>query len=119
MKSLNLRWPAAALLVAMSGGCAVSDGGYGYDGGYGNNVGIGAGYYQPFDGNYGGWEPGYNVGPFRGGERRGGDVDRRGGQPPQRAFRSAPASHPMPSIPAHGGDGARGGGGHADEGHWR
>ena len=114
MKTLNLRWPIAALLIALSGGCAVSDGGYGYNGGYdsgyGNNVGIGVGYYAPFGGDYGGWGPGYNVAPFRGGDHRGGGFDRRGGQSPQHAFRSAPASHSMPSIPSRGGGGGRGGG---------
>lgn len=109
MKSLNLRWPVAVLLIAISGGCAVSDGGYGYDGGYGSNVGIGVGYYEPFGGDYGGWGPGYNVAPFRGGDHRDGGFDRRGGQSPQHAFRSAPASHSMPSIPSRGG-GGRGGG---------
>lgn len=110
MKPFNLRLPVAVLLIAISSGCAVGDGGYGYDGGYSSNVGIGVGYYEPFGGDYGGWGAGYNVGPFRGGDRRTGGFDRRGGQSPQHAFRSAPASHSMPSIPSRGGGGRSGGG---------
>jgi hypothetical protein len=91
-----LRWLAIAFVIGLftvlSPGCAVYGGGYGYDGG----VGIGLDYYEPY-GAYGGWGPGYYVGPFRDGAHR---LDRGGGHPPPHAYRSAPASHPMPSIPS-------------------
>ena len=57
-------------------------------GGYGGDVGYVGGVYVPGGYDYGGWGPGYRVGPPRGGDRGGG--------------RSAP------SIP----HGARGGGVH-------
>ncbi|MFJ2990839.1 hypothetical protein ACIPF8_23540 [Collimonas sp. NPDC087041] len=94
------------IFAALTAGCAVSDGGYGGYG-YSGGVGVGLDYYEPFGGDYGGWGPGYQVGPFRGGgDHRGG-----GGRGGQHAFRSAPASHSMPSIPSRGGGG--GGGGHS------
>jgi hypothetical protein len=60
--------------------------------GYDGDVGVGyvGGYYEPGGYEYGGWGPGYRVGPPRGRIDRGGG---RGG---------------APSIP----HGARGGGGH-------
>jgi hypothetical protein len=81
----------AAVLVA---GCVVG-GGYGYDG----DVGLGVDYYEPYGGVYGGWGPGYNVAPFRGGDHRA-----VGGA---HAFRPAPAGRAIPSIPS----GGRSGGG--------
>jgi len=92
-----LRWSALACvigLVAVLVGCVVGGGGYVYDGGA-----IGADYYEPYGAIYGAWGPGFNVAPFRGGDRRS-----AGGA---HAFRSAPASRPMPSIPS----GARSGSG--------
>lgn len=89
-----LRWSATALVIGLftvlSSGCVVPDGGYGYGGG----VAVGVDYYEPYGANYGGWGPGYQVGPFRGGGHPAG----HGGS---HAYRSAPASHPMPSIPSH------------------
>jgi len=71
--------------------------GYGYDGGGG--YGYSADYYEPYGAVYGEWGPGYAVGPYRdGGGRRG---HAYGGH----AYRSAPASRSMPSIPS----GSRGG----------
>src|SRR5665647_1011952 len=110
---LLLRWSAIAFVIGlftlMSSGCVATGGGYGYDGG----VGIGLDYYEPYGAFYGGWGPSYRVGPFRdgghrpdrdGGHRpdRGGGhrPDRGGGQTTPHAYRSAPASHPMPSIPS-------------------
>jgi squid-like protein/heterogeneous nuclear ribonucleoprotein A1/A3 len=81
-------------LLLLPGACAV-EGGYGYD-----DVGLGVGYYEPFGFDYGGWGPGYRVGPPRGGEGRG-----RGGA--GRGYRAAPEGRAMPSIPS----GARSGGG--------
>jgi hypothetical protein len=75
------------LVVSALGGCAVN--GAGYDG----DVGVSVGYYEPFGYDYGGWGPGYNVGPGHGGERR----------PEQAAgghnFRPAASSRRTPSIP--------------------
>jgi hypothetical protein len=67
--------------------CAV-----GVDGSVG--VGYVGGYYEPFGYDYGGWGPGYAVGPYRGG--RGVFYRDRGHAP---AFRPAPGGRSMPSIP--------------------
>jgi hypothetical protein len=105
---MRLRWTAAApvvaLAVALASGCVVTDGGYGY-----GDAAYGVGYYQPAGIAYGGWGPGYDVAPFR----RGYPV-RYGGHPPSHAYRAAPASRAMPSIPMGarpGGGGGHGGGG--------
>lgn len=99
MNSLLLRWSAIAFVIGLfailSSGCAVYGGGYGYDGSVG--VGIGLDYYEPYGVEYGGWGPGYRVGPSRDGDHR---PDRGGGPLPPHAYRSAPASHSMPSIPS-------------------
>lgn len=65
---------AALLLVATMSGCAV--GGVGYDG----DVYVG-GFYDAPGVLYGGWGPGYRVGPprGRGGFARGGPAVRGGG----------------------------------------
>jgi len=68
-------------------GCVVAGGGYDGDGG----AAYVGGYYEPSGYVYGGWSPGYHVGPPRGGER-----------PPEGSShhdRSGPSSHPAPSIP--------------------
>jgi hypothetical protein len=78
---------AAALVLMLLNACAVT--GVGVDGSVG--VGYDAGYYEPWGYDYGGWGPGYRVGPGRGG-------DRRSDHPPH-GYRPAPASHPTPSIP--------------------
>ena len=98
MNSLLLRWSAIAIVIGLftvlSSGCVVTGGGYGYDDG----VGIGLGYYEPYGAVYGGWGPGYRVGPIRGGDHR---PDRGGGHPSPHTYRPAPASHSVPSIPSH------------------
>jgi hypothetical protein len=90
--------PAGAIVFAvLLSGCVV---GGGYGGGYDGDVGVGVGvdYYEPAGVVYGGWGPGYHVGPYRGGER-GRDVGHaRGGG--SHAYRAAPASHSIPSIPS-------------------
>ena len=108
MKILFLRWSVRAFVVGtltiLSAGCILSDGGYGYDGG-----GYGASYYeQPYGADYGGWGPGYHVAPFRGGDHLRTDG---GGRASGHAYRSAPASRSMPSLPAHSRS-VGGGGGH-------
>ena len=118
MNVLLLRWAASALVIGLftvlSTGCVVTGGGYGYDGG----AGIGLDYYEPYGADYGGWGPGYHVAPFRDVDHR---PDRGGGRPAPHAYRAAPASHSIPSIPSRsggsrsGGGGGRGGGG--DGGH--
>ena len=95
--------------AAMLGGCVAA----GYDNGYDNgDVGVGVsyvgGFYDPCCYGYGGWGPGYRVGPPHGHDGHGFD---HGGHAPGR---------PAPSIPhaARGGGGdAHGGGGHAGGGH--
>lgn len=111
MNILLIRWSVRAFVVGtltvLSAGCILSDGGYGYDDG-----GYGAAYYeQPYGADYGGWGPGYYVAPFRGGHHRPPDG---GVHASAHAYRSAPASRSMPSLPSHGGGGSggsRGGGG--------
>jgi hypothetical protein len=59
-------------------------------------VGYVGGYYEPYGYEYGGWGPGYHVGPWRGGghpDYHGGG----GGHAP--AYRPAPAGRSAPSIP--------------------
>ena len=102
MSAASLRWPAMALAVglfaALPSGCVVpGDGGYGMD------------YYEPYGVDYGGWGSGYYVAPYGRGDPHAG----RGGGGGQHAYRAAPASHSMPSIPSGGrSGGGRGGGGH-------
>ena len=78
----ELLWSAFAfgvvLLTAMSSGCAVAGGGYGYD----------AEYYQRAGYNYGGWGPQYTVAPVRVEVREDGHHDEHGG------------GRPVPSIPS-------------------
>lgn len=97
INSRSLRIAGLAVLVAGGiYGCVAT--GVGYDGNV--DVGVSAGFYEPYGYAYGGWGPGYYVGPGRGGERRGA---------PGRThnYRPAPASRPSPSLPSH----SRGGGG--------
>jgi hypothetical protein len=84
---------AAALLTVLQG-CVVGGGGY-YDDGA--EVSYGADFYEPYGYDYGGWGPGYRVGPFRGGDHR---PDRGGGRGAP-AYRPAAPSRSMPSIPSH------------------
>jgi len=90
---------AAGTLCGAFSGCVVGPGNGYVDGG-----GVGIDYYEPVGVVYGGWGPGYAVGPDRGGGRG------PGGAGP-RAYRSAPAGRGVPSIPAGHGGGSRGGGG--------
>ncbi len=90
-------------------GCVAPYPGEGY--GYGN-VPVGAGYYERYGFDYGGWGPGYYVGP---GPRGGNRFFARGGG--QHAFRGPPAGRGMPSLPRGGrGGGRAGGGGHGGGG---
>jgi len=97
--SAHTSWRAAVLggigLLILTA-CAVTgvdvDGSVGYD----------AGYYEPYGYDYGGWGPGYIVGPGRGGDRRGGGPHPGGAG---HAYRPAPSFRPTPSIPG----GSRGG----------
>ncbi len=90
---------ALGLVTVLLPGCVAGDGGYGD---------YAVGYYEPYGGDYGGWGPGYQVGPFRDGNHHEGGG---GGRSAPHAYRSAPASHAMPSIPS-GGRGRGGGPGH-------
>ncbi len=86
------------VITVMSSGCAVTGGGYGHE--------YEAGYYQSYGTDYGGWGPGYNVGPVRDGDHGrdrggGGRPPQHGGnEPAQHAKTPVPASRPVPSIPS-------------------
>ncbi len=83
-------WAAAGLgVLALTALSACEVAGVGVDGTV--EVGYVGGYYEPYGYEYGGWGPGYRVGPYRAGARR---IDH-----PSRPFRAAPPSRPMPSIP--------------------
>lgn len=110
MSDALLRWAATGtaigLAAILSYGCVVAEGGYGGGPAYGLD------YYEPYGIYYGGWGPGYEVAPFRPGERH---PEMHGGGPSPHAYRPAPASRAMPSIPTAprpGGGGRGGGGGH-------
>ncbi len=88
---------AVGTMAALLAGCLVAtDDGYDYydDGGY----------YEPYGVFYGSWGPGYDVAPFRyhGGEHHEHRPFEGGGHAPAHAYRSAPASRPMPSLPSAG-----------------
>ena len=97
MKRALLPALAAALgiaLLTLLPGCVADGGGAYYEGG-GVDVTYGADFYEPWGYEYGGWGPGYWVGPARGGHRR---PDWGGRGPP--AYHPAAPSRPMPSIPS-------------------
>ena len=98
MTHLRARGAVIALLIGLNtfllASCAVTDGGYAYS----TDVRIGLDYYDPWFGDYGGWGPGYRVGPPRQITPR---PDFDGGRPPHRGgYRPAPGAHPIPSIPS-------------------
>jgi hypothetical protein len=87
MSNSTQRWMMRALgLLLFAGLCACLTGGGGYIGGV----------YEPNGYDYGGWGGRYEVGPPRGYERR-----------PERsqahAYRAAPQTRPIPSIPTRHG----------------
>jgi hypothetical protein len=89
-------------------GCVAGGGGY-----YGGTPGYGLDYYGAYGFDYGVWGPGYEVAPFyreREHEHDRGWVE-HGGQQAPHAFRAAPASRPIPSIPSAPRGGGYGGGG--------
>src|SRR5271167_2011039 len=102
MTASFLRRSALASLIGLaavlSSGCVATGGGYGY----GDGVGIGVDYYEPYGAVYGGWAPSYHVAPVRDGYHR---PDSGSGHPAQHAYRSAPASHSVPSIPSRSSSG--------------
>jgi hypothetical protein len=103
VKIILLRWSALAFvgltLTVVLSGCILPGGGYGY----------GGEYYEPYGVDYGGWGPDYRVAPFRGGDHHPGG---EGGHGSAHAYRAAPASHSMPSIPSSSrSGGSRSGGG--------
>jgi len=83
---------ALVLATVLATGCVVGGGGGGR---YDDTVGVsyGVGFYEPYGYDYGGWGPGYRVGPPRGGDHR---RDR-----PSRPYHVPEPSHRTPSIPTH------------------
>jgi hypothetical protein len=80
------------LFVALAIGCVVRDGGYG-----GLDVVGGPDYYEPYGADYGGWGPGYQVGPVRGDDHRHGTSEGRASS--AHTFRVPSGSRSAPSIP--------------------
>ena len=103
LRSLTLAFVVCTATVLLSGCIGLNGGGY-YDDGF-----IGPGYYEPSGVVYGGWESGYHVAPYRGGDHRDNRPTSGGGHASSRAYRSAPASHSAPSIPSQ----PRSGGSHS------
>lgn len=90
-------WAASALGIAVLtslSGCVVPGGGYERSAG----VVYGVSYYEPSGPNYDRWAPGYKFGPPRRGDPH---ADRAHYEASPRAYRPAPPSRPMPSIPTH------------------
>ncbi len=81
----------ACMLTVLLPGC-VSTGGVYYEGGD---------YYEPYGYDYGGWGPDFYVVPFHG-EHHDRYEHHRAAEDghKERAYRSAPASRPIPSIPS-------------------
>lgn len=77
----------ALLLPLATAGCVTP--GVTYGGGYG------VGYYQPSGVVYGGWGPGYALGPVRSGRTY--TVPRN---PPHVVYRPVPSTRPIPTIPS-------------------
>ena len=102
LRRLELAIVGLTFTVILSG-CVVAGGGYGYD----DSVEVGVGYYEPYGVYYGGWGPGYEVAPFHGGDHRRFHEE---GHAPAHAYRSAPASRFIPSIPSRSRSGGRSGG---------
>jgi hypothetical protein len=76
------RWRVSTLVLLLTALCACLVPGGGYV----------SGVYEPSGYDYGGWGPGYYVGPARRGERR-------AEAPSPHAYRPAPRSRPAPPIP--------------------
>ncbi len=93
LRCLALPFVICALTCLLSG-CVVTGGGY-YDSGD-----IGAAYYEPSGVYYGGWGPGYHVAPYRSSDHGDHHQTSGGGHEYTRAYRPAPPSHAVPSIPS-------------------
>jgi hypothetical protein len=78
------------LLTVLTFGCVDPDEGNGYGGG------MGLDYYEPAGYVFGGWNPGYFVGPTRGGNQ----VPVPTSSPAPHTYKDALASRPLPSIPS-------------------
>ena len=90
------RWSnrsVSLMLFAALSGCVVTGAGYDADVGFSEDVGISfiQGVFQPYDYDYGGWVPGYHVGPPHRGEPR------HEGSPHEDDRGPRQSSHPEPS----------------------
>lgn len=103
---LGRGWLIMGVACLAAAGCVVAGGG----GGYGYDGGLPGEYYQPAGFAYGGWGPGYNVGPYHGGGHYAGGYAGHGGH----YYRPASGGgRGMPGLPAGGhSGGGHGGGGH-------
>lgn len=81
------------LLALLCNGCVVP--GDRYNSG---RISYGVDFYEPYGQDYGGWGPGYMVGPPRNGDRH---FTTRHFSPSPHAYRPAPLSRPLPSLPTH------------------
>jgi hypothetical protein len=94
--SIVLRLGAASavgvVLLTFVSACVVPGEGYERSSG----VAYGVNYYEPSGHAYGGWPPGYKVAPPRGGDPH---AEHARYEPPPQAYRPAPSSRQLPSIP--------------------
>jgi len=95
MNNLFQRWIRCVggilLLTLLCGACVVPGDRY-----VSGSVSYGVDFYEPYGRDYGGWGPGYLVGPPRTGDRH---FDARHESPTRHSYRPAPRTRPMPSIP--------------------
>jgi hypothetical protein len=100
MKITFRRWSTGALaagLLAFLAGCVATVGGYdSMEGSYG------VGYYEPYGHVYGAWPSSYHVAPPRRDRDRDAQIrsPREGSRSPRPAYRPAPPSRGLPSLPS-------------------
>jgi len=85
-------WLGGIILVTLICGACVAPG----DRYVSGSVSYGVDFYEPYGHDYGGWGPGYMVGPPRIGNRH---FNAPPISPPRHSYRPALPSRPMPSIP--------------------
>ncbi|HEY6483018.1 MAG TPA: hypothetical protein VIY54_05770 [Steroidobacteraceae bacterium] len=113
MSNAGRKWAMRALLLASAAAVGACVSGPGYVGPADADVGYGVDYYEPYGYEYGGWGPGYWIGPpgrYHDHDRGDhGDHDRGHQGRPAPRYRPAHGGRAAPSIPQGG---RHAGGGH-------